>query len=69
MALHYNTGNASDVFLGQKARSGPSVFNKFIDYGTRSAKVIGGIVEGPIGWAGAAETFGGMVRDKMEGKL
>ncbi len=69
MTLQYNTGNASDVFLGQKARSGPSLGSKILDYGTRSAKVIGGIMEGPMGWAGAAETVGGMVKDRMEERL
>ncbi len=69
MTLHYNTGSASDVFLGQKARSGPRLGTKIIDYGTKAANVIGGIMEGPTGWAGAAETFGGLVKDKMEGRL
>ena len=33
------------------------------------AKIIGGVLEGPVGWAGAAAEFGGMVEDKIAGKF
>ena len=69
----YNRGreflNPSDVLLGQKAKTGPNLFGKFLDYGTRAAKIIGGVMEGPVGWAGAAAEFGGMVEDKIAGKF
>ena len=72
--IHYNKGirndsEAFDAMLGQKARPGPNLFSKFLDYGTRSAKIIGGVMEGPAGWAGAAAEFGSMVKDKIDGKL
>ena len=67
-----STGNKHDTLdtlLGNKARPTPHLFTKFLDYGTRAAKIIGHVMEGPLGYASAAETFGGMVKDKLEGKL
>ena len=58
---------------GQKARSGPSIFQKIINYGVGAAKVGMGIAEGlggnPAGFISAADTFGNMVNDKMNGRL
>ena len=68
MAVSYNKG-LSTLTFGQKARPTPNIFSKFIDYGTRAAKVIGSVMEGPAGWANAAAEFGGMVRDKLDGNL
>ena len=60
--------------FGQKARSGPSIFQKVINYGVGAAKVGLGIAEGlyggnPAGFISAADTFGNMVNDKMNGRL
>ena len=59
--------------FGQKARSGPSIFQKVINYGVGAAKVGMGIAEGlggiPAGFISAADTFGNMVNDKMSGRL
>ena len=55
--------------LGEKARPGPNLFQKFLNYGTGMAKIIGGVMEGPAGWASAAETAGKMISDKIDGKL
>ena len=59
--------------FGQKARSGPSIFHKVINYGVGAAKVGMGIAEGlggnPAGFISAADTFGNMVNDKMNGRL
>ena len=59
--------------FGQKARSGPSIFQKVINYGVGAAKVGMGIAEGlggnPAGFISAADTFGNMVNDKMNGRL
>ena len=68
MALSYNKGLPTLTF-GQKARPAPNLFGKFLDYGTRAAKVIGSVMEGPVGYANAAAEFGGMVRDKLDGNL
>ena len=61
-----------DTF-GQKAKSGPSIFQKIINYGVGAAKVGLGIAEGlsgnPAGFISAADTFGNMVNDKMDGRL
>ncbi len=58
-----------DVLLGQTARQGPSLFNEFIDYGSTASKIIGGVMEGPVGWVDAATTFGGMFEDKWKGSM
>ena len=59
--------------FGQKARSGPSIFQKIINYGVGAAKVGMGIAEGlsgiPAGVVNAAGTFGNMLNDKMDGRL
>ena len=59
--------------FGQKARSGPSIFQKVINYGVGAAKVGMGIAEGLggnlAGFISAADTFGNMVNDKMSGRL
>ena len=55
--------------FGEKARPGPNLFSKVLSYGTGVAKIVGGILEGPVGWAGAAETAGKMISDKIDGKL
>ena len=59
--------------FGQKTRSGPSIFQKVINYGVGAAKVGMGIAEGlggnPAGFISAADTFGNMVNDKMNGRL
>ena len=59
--------------FGQKANSGPSFFQKVVNYGVGAAKVGLGIAEGlggnPAGFVSAAGTFGNMVNDKMEGRL
>ena len=59
--------------FGQKVRSGPSIFQKVINYGVGAAKVGMGIAEGlggnPAGFISAADTFGNMVNDKMSGRL
>ena len=59
--------------FGQKARSGPSIFQKVINYGVGAAKVGMGIAEGlggnPAGFISAADTFRNMVNDKMNGRL
>ena len=64
-----NKHNALEAMLGYKARPTPNLFTKVLDYGTRAAKIIGHVMEGPLGYASAAETFGGMVKDKIDGKL
>ena len=64
-----NKHDTLEAMLGNKARPTPNLFTKFLDYGTRAAKIIGHVMEGPLGYASAAETFGGMVKDKLEGKL
>ena len=65
--------NTYDDVFGQKAKQGPNLFQKFINYGVGAAKVIGSVAEGlsgnPLGWVSAAEHFGGMVKDKVDGKL
>ena len=65
-----NTYN--DVF-GQKAKQGPNLFQKFINYGIGVAKVGMGVAEGlsgnPLGFVNAAEHFGGMVKDKIDGRI
>ena len=57
--------------FGQKAKSGPSFFQKVVNYGVGAAKVGLGIAEGlggnPAGFVSAAGTFGNMVNDKMQG--
>ena len=58
-----------DTVLGNKHTSSPNLFSKFLDYGSRAAKVIGGVLKGPTGYADAASEFAGMVKDKMDGKL
>ena len=63
----------SDTF-GQKARSGPSIFQKVVNYGVGAAKIGAGLVQGlyegnPLGFISAADTFGNMVNDKMQGRL
>ena len=59
--------------FGQKAKPGPSIFQKIINYGVGAAKVGLGIAEGlggnPAGFVNAAGTFGNMVNDKMDGRL
>ena len=66
------TNHYGDTF-GQKARPGPSIFQKVINYGVGAAKVGLGIAEGlggnPAGFISAADTFGNMVNDKMSGRL
>ena len=66
-------GNDYGDSFGQKARSGPSIFQKVINYGVGAAKVGMGIAEGlggnPAGFISAADTFGNMVNDKMSGRL
>ena len=61
-----------DVF-GQKARQGPNLFQKFINYGVGAAEIIGSAAEGlagnPMGFVNAADHFGGMVKDKIAVKL
>ena len=61
-----------DAF-GQKAKPGPSIFQKVINYGVGAARVGMGIAEGlggnPAGFISAADTFGNMVSDKMHGRL
>ena len=65
--------NAYDELFGNKARRGPNLFQKFINYGVGAAKVGMGVAEGlagnPLGFLGAAESFGGMVKDRMDGRL
>ena len=65
--------NAYDELFGNKARRGPNLFQKFINYGVGAAKVIGSVGEGlagnPLGFVNAAEHFGGMVKDKIDGRL
>ena len=65
--MGFNT--SYDLAFGEKARPGPNLFNKFLNYGTGMAKIVGGVLEGPIGWDGAAETAGKMISDKIDGKL
>ena len=60
--------------FGQKANSGPSFIQKVVNYGVGAAKVGLGIAEGlysgnPAGFISAADTFGNMVNDKMQGRL
>ena len=60
--------------FGQKAKPGPSIFQKIFNYGVGAAKVGLGIAEGlyggnPAGFISAADTFGNMVNDKMQGRL
>ena len=66
------TNHYGDSF-GQKAKPGPSIFQKVLNYGVGAAKVGLGIAEGlsgnPAGFIGAADTFGNMVNDKMQGRL
>ena len=66
------TNHYGDTF-GQKAKPGPSIFQKVINYGVGAAKVGMGIAEGlggnPAGFISAADTFGNMVNDKMSGRL
>ena len=64
-----NKHETLEAISGYKARPTPNLFTKVLDYGTRAAKIIGHVMEGPLGYASAAETFGGMVKDKLEGKL
>ena len=65
--------NSFEDYFGQKARQGPGLFQKFINYGAGAAKIIGSAAEGlagnPIGFANAAQHFGDMVKDRMDGKL
>ena len=63
------SSDSFDAMFGQKARNQPSMFGKLIDYGSRMAKVVGSIMEGPAGWMGAADTAVGMTQDKIGGKL
>ena len=59
-----------DLTFGHKARPGNhNLFNTFVNYGLGMGKIIGGIMEGPAGWANAAETAGQMIPDKIDGKL
>ena len=69
MGIIYNSNDSINAMFGQKARDQPNVFGKIIDYGSRMAKVIGGVMEGPAGWMGAADTAAGMIKDKIDGKL
>ena len=67
------TNHYGDSF-GQKAKPGPSIFQKVLNYGVGAAKVGLGIAEGlyggnPAGFISAAGTFGNMVNDKMDGRL
>ena len=55
--------------LDNKHTSSPNLFSKFLDYGSRAAKVIGGVLKGTTGYTDAASEFAGMVNDKMDGKL
>ena len=59
--------------FGQKAKPGPSIFQKVINYGVGAARVGMGIAEGlggnPGGFITAAETFGNMAKDKIDGRL
>ena len=66
--------NSYDDAFGQKQNNRPSFFNKFINYGVGAAKVGLGIAEGlcqgnPLGFISAAENFGNMVKDKIDGRL
>ena len=49
-----NKHETLEAMLGYKARPTPSLFTKFLDYGTRAAKIIGHVMEGPLGYASAA---------------
>ena len=46
---------------------------KFVNYGVGAAKVISSVADGlsgnPLGWVNAAEHFGGMVKDKVDGRI
>ena len=64
-----NKHDTLEAMLGYKARPTPNLFTKVLDHGTRAAKIIGHLSEGPLGYVSAAETFGGMVKDKIDGKL
>ena len=64
-----NKHDTLEAMLGYKARPTPNLFTKVLDYGTRAAKIIWHLSEGPLGYASAAETFGGMVKDKLEGEF
>ena len=59
--------------FGQKAKPGPSIFQKVLNYGVGAVKVGLGVAEGlggnPAGFISAADTFGNMVNDKMQGRL
>ena len=66
--------NSYDDAFGQKQNNKPSLFNKVINYGVGAAKVGMGIAEGlyqgnPLGFISAAENFGNMVKDKIDGRL
>ena len=65
--------NTYDDVFGQKVNRRPNLFQKFINYGVGAAKVIGSVGEGlagnPLGFVNAAEHFGGMVKDKIDGRL
>ena len=66
--------NTYDDIFGNKQNNKPSLFNKVINYGVGAAKVGMGIAEGlyqgnPLGFISAAENFGNMAHDKMDGRL
>ena len=65
--------NTYDDVFGQKVNRGPNLFQKLINYGVGAAKVGMGVAEGlagnPIGFVNAAEHFGSMVKDRMDGRL
>ena len=70
MAVSYNIDREMANFgLGQKATQSPSLFRKFINYGTRAAKIIGSVMEGPTGMITAATEVGEMIKDKLDDKL
>ena len=54
-----NKHDTLEAMLGSKTRPTPNLFTRVLDYGTRAAKIIGHVMEGPLGYASAAETFGG----------
>ena len=65
--MRFNT--SYDLAFGETARPGPNLSNKFLKYGIGMGKIVGGVLEGPAGWANAAETAGKMISDKIVGKL
>ena len=61
-----------DTF-GKKHNNSPNFFSKMLHYGVGAARVISSVGEGlagnPMGFVNAAEQFGNLVKDKVDGKM